>query len=68
MILLDDHVSVPQYECTGIVKYKGKLQGKPGIWYGIALDDKLGKNNGTINGTYYFKCRAGYGIFTRGKK
>lgn len=32
---------------------------KYGLWFGIALDTPNGKNNGTIAGERYFKCKPG---------
>jgi dynactin complex subunit len=35
-----------------------------GIFAGIELEKKLGKNDGSVNGIRYFDCRPNYGIFT----
>ena len=36
-----------------------------GTWIGLVLDDKKGKNNGSINGVKYFECQENYGMFVR---
>ena len=32
-----------------------------GQWAGIELNDPVGKNDGSVNGIRYFKCRPKYG-------
>lgn len=34
-------------------------------WIGIAFDEPLGKHNGTVAGTEYFKCDSMHGLFVR---
>ena len=36
-----------------------------GTWIGLVLDEKKGKNNGSINGVKYFECQENYGMFVR---
>ena len=36
-----------------------------GVWYGVELDDAVGKNNGTLKGKTYFKCADKHGMFAR---
>ena len=36
-----------------------------GIWIGLVLDEKKGKNNGSMNGVKYFECQDNYGMFVR---
>ncbi|CAH8535486.1 unnamed protein product [Schistosoma turkestanicum] len=47
----------------GILRFIGETQFAPGTWYGIELDQPVGKNNGSINGIRYFDCNIGHGIF-----
>lgn len=47
----------------GILRYMGPVQGKQGIFFGVELDQPVGKNDGTHQGTFYFQCRPGHGIF-----
>ena len=43
------------------------LHVKPGEhdWCGIILDRPVGKNNGTVDGRFYFDCADRYGMFVR---
>ena len=49
----------------GIVRFVGGTAFKEGPWVGVQLDSAVGKNDGSVDGTRYFRCRAGYGIFVR---
>lgn len=48
----------------GIVRFIGETQFASGVFVGIELEKKLGKNDGSVNGIRYFDCRPQYGIFT----
>ena len=50
---------------TGTVKFIGPTDFASGIWIGVELDEKTGKNDGTINNKFYFECRKGRGLFVR---
>ena len=39
-----------------------------GIWAGIELDERHGKNDGSVSGKRYFTCRALYGLFAPSHK
>ena len=47
----------------GTLKYLGPIHVSQGIWCGIKLDEPLGKNNGKLEGTRYFKCQHRFGVF-----
>ncbi|KAG5182613.1 CAP Gly-rich domain-containing protein, partial [Tribonema minus] len=49
----------------GAVKFVGSTQFASGTWVGVQLDSTHGKNDGTVNGVYYFKCPPNTGIFVR---
>ena len=43
-------------KCT--IRYCGAIDGKQGTWVGVEWDDpSRGKNDGSVNGHSYFKCR-----------
>ena len=45
----------------GIVRFIGTAKFAAGVWCGIELDEKVGKNNGTVGGVSYFECPANHG-------
>ncbi|CAL8104193.1 unnamed protein product [Calicophoron daubneyi] len=47
----------------GVIRFIGQTQFAPGVWYGIELEQPVGKNNGSIGGVRYFECAVGHGIF-----
>ncbi|KAJ1657605.1 hypothetical protein IWQ61_003019 [Dispira simplex] len=49
----------------GTIRFTGVTEFAPGKWMGIELDTPTGKNNGSVNGTVYFQCQPGYGVFVR---
>jgi hypothetical protein len=49
----------------GIIRFIGEFSIGKGIWYGIELDEPVGKNNGSHDGHIYFECPNNYGIFVR---
>lgn len=49
----------------GTAKYVGVTAFAPGTWVGVELDDELGKNNGTVQGHYYFTCSSNRGLFVK---
>lgn len=62
-IEVDDKVVLTK-DREGIVKYKGPLEGKNGIFYGIALTKGTGKHSGVYKGkTRHFTCKRNKGIF-----
>ena len=53
----------------GLLKFKGLLHNRDGVWYGIELtDDTKGDNNGNMGSQQYFECTVpGKGIFVKPK-
>lgn len=49
----------------GTIMYKGELEGKPGLFFGVKFDEPLGVNDGSTNGKRYFECGPKYGSFVK---
>ncbi|XP_065840891.1 uncharacterized protein [Oscarella lobularis] len=47
----------------GILRYFGRTKFAKGIWAGIELELEEGKNDGSVHGNRYFKCKRNFGIF-----
>ncbi|XP_054706683.1 uncharacterized protein LOC129216490 [Uloborus diversus] len=60
-----DRVNVLVRNVTGVVGYIGETHFADGVWYGVVLDDAKGKNDGTVDGVYYFGCPNHHGVFVR---
>ena len=52
----------------GVVGFYGEVEFARGIWAGIILDAREGKNNGCVGGVQYFQCENNHGLFTRPQK
>ncbi|KAI8388461.1 uncharacterized protein BYT42DRAFT_611500 [Radiomyces spectabilis] len=50
---------------VGTVAYIGHVVFAEGIWVGVELDRRVGKNDGSIDGHRYFKTSPNRGIFVR---
>lgn len=50
---------------VAIVQFAGNTHFAPGDWIGIAFDEPLGKNDGSVQGQRYFDCLSGHGMFVR---
>ena len=53
---------------AGTIAFVGPTQFARGVWAGVVLDTKDGKNNGCVNGVQYFECEASRGLFARPEK
>ena len=42
------------------VRFVGKVPGMRGFWVGVQYDEKVGKNDGVLNGKRYFHVRCGW--------
>lgn len=52
----------------GFVRYVGEVPDIPGLggaWVGVELDEPVGKNNGMVGGTAYFRSKEKHGVFVR---
>lgn len=49
----------------GRIQFIGETKFGSGDWAGVFLDDALGKNDGSVGKTRYFKCEPKHGIFAR---
>ncbi|XP_002027418.2 dynactin subunit 1 [Drosophila persimilis] len=65
---LGQRVEVTGKNLQGRVAYVGRTNFAAGLWYGVILDEPLGKNNGTLQGSTYFKCPRNCGLFVRGQQ
>jgi len=62
------HLSQPihiQSYPPATLAYHGLVQFAQGIWCGLRLSIPEGKNNGTINGIYYFDANEKEGVFCK---
>ncbi len=49
----------------GRIQYIGETKFGPGDWAGVVLDERLGKNDGSVGRVRYFQCEPGHGVFSR---
>lgn len=45
-----------------MLQFCGRTVFAPGLWAGVELDEAAGKNNGSIDGIFYFRCPPNYGM------
>jgi hypothetical protein len=63
-IPLNSIVKVKSTGLEGILLFVGNTEFKEGLWYGIRLfNEGQGKNDGSVNGIYYFDCPPNTGVF-----
>ncbi|KAG7387803.1 hypothetical protein PHYBOEH_008136 [Phytophthora boehmeriae] len=60
-----DRVCIPDKELFGFVRFLGEIASVKGVWVGIELDEAYGKNDGSVKGRYYFRCKPKHGVFAR---
>ncbi len=49
----------------GTVRFAGQTSFQVGEWIGVELEEKTGKNDGSVQGQRYFDCPMGYGMFVK---
>ncbi|KAF9956650.1 Kinesin protein 1B [Mortierella alpina] len=65
---IGDRVIVESMALTGYLRFVGPTEFKSGTWAGIELDTPSGKNDGSVGGVEYFRCRPKCGIFVLAAK
>lgn len=58
-------VQTSERERRGTIAFIGPTAFAPGVWVGVAYDEPVGKNDGSVQGTRYFSTRMYYGGFVR---
>lgn len=61
LVKIGDRVIIREKAIPGTVSYVGLADFAPGLWIGLTLDGAVGKNDGSVQGKYYFQCENGYG-------
>eukprot|EP00484_Ammonia_sp_Unknown_P017037 CAMPEP_0197023474 /NCGR_PEP_ID=MMETSP1384-20130603/4156_1 /TAXON_ID=29189 /ORGANISM="Ammonia sp." /LENGTH=683 /DNA_ID=CAMNT_0042451687 /DNA_START=1 /DNA_END=2052 /DNA_ORIENTATION=+ len=62
-VTINDTVQLTGDRLIGTIKFIGSIQGKQGVFYGIALKGNKGKNDGSVNNVRYFQCGKNKGVF-----
>ena len=50
---------------VGTLRYYGWVAFADGLWIGVQLNKRCGRNDGAVDGQRYFSCLEGYGLFVR---
>jgi len=61
----DPVIILPGRQFTGTVRFCGYTDFAAGEWVGVELSGPFGKNDGSVNGVYYFECKSLHGFFCR---
>jgi tubulin-folding cofactor B len=56
---------VGELDARGTVRFAGPTGFGTGLWVGVELDEPVGKNDGSVQGTAYFACADRHGVFLR---
>ena len=67
-VMIGDRVSITGTIKKGIVQFVGETRFAKGVWAGVVLDDKTGKNDGSVAGVRYFSCPSLRGVFVKEDK
>jgi hypothetical protein len=66
-LVVGESVQVRPSNLSGVVRFIGPTRFAPGLWVGVELDTSRGKNDGSVDGIFYFSCAARRGMFVRAK-
>jgi kinesin family protein 13 len=66
-LVVGESVQVRPSNLSGVVRFIGPTRFAPGLWIGVELDTSRGKNDGSVDGIFYFSCAARRGMFVRAK-
>merc|ERR550539_2178310 len=61
-LTIDDRVIERKKNVPGVIKYVGPTHFDKGVWFGVALDEAKGKNNGTVRKKFYFLTDTNHGV------
>ena len=53
---------------AGLVSYIGPTEFADGTWIGVSLETPVGKNDGSVKGVRYFRCKKRHGVFVKHDK
>jgi len=65
---IGDRVRLEKKNVDGTVRYVGPTHFEKGLWFGVELDQPLGKNNGSVKKQFYFQTNPNCGIFVHHKR
>ena len=55
-------VAVVGYDCEGVLRFFGQHHKTGRARCGVALDERIGRNDGAVAGHRYFTCEDGHGV------
>lgn len=48
-----------------LCRFIGETDFAAGLWIGLSFSEPIGKNNGTVQGREYFRCKPKHGMMVR---
>ncbi|KAI6653197.1 CAP-Gly domain-containing linker protein 4-like [Oopsacas minuta] len=52
----------------GVIRFIGDVKFQTGQWVGVEYNEAIGKNDGSVDGIRYFRCKPNYGVFVTPSK